>query len=160
MIVRLLNHVVVLKRPFLCVTDASVFYGPALALKHLSAAFCMEWTSLTRWSWVTIRFQAAMSDSISSRLLVGRLFNISKATLCLRFSIGFRFGDWVQCPEVPLGLPFGDQLGTMTWRIVKLTSPQILCEWWEKCTVVGSLSTVRCRCLHFGLMGWRHERSR
>jgi len=29
----------------------------------------------------------------------------------------------------------------LTWRIVKLTSPQLLCEWWEKCTVVSSLST-------------------
>src|SRR6218665_1324188 len=92
-IVSLLNHVVTLKKAVLCVTDASVFYGPALALQHLSAAFCIEWTSLTRWSWVTTRFQAAMSDSISSRLLVGCLFDISKATLCQRFSIGFRSED-------------------------------------------------------------------
>src|SRR6218665_907573 len=68
--------------------------------------------------------------------------------------IQFRgLGRPVQCPEVLLGFPFGDQLGAMTWCIVKLTSPQLLCEWWEKCTVVGSLSTERCRCLQFGLMG-------
>src|SRR6218665_2241253 len=79
---------------FLCVIDASVFYGRALALQRLSAAFCIEWTSLSRWSSVTTWFQTAMSDSISSRLLVGCLFDISKATLCQRFSIGFRSGDW------------------------------------------------------------------
>src|SRR6218665_1526524 len=56
-IVSLLNHVVTLKKAVLCVTDVSVFFGPALALQHLSAAFCIEWTSLTRWSWVTTRFQ-------------------------------------------------------------------------------------------------------
>lgn len=35
----------------------------------------------------------------------------------------------------------------------KLTSPQLLREWWEKCKVVGSSSTVRRRCLQFGLRG-------
>ena len=35
----------------------------------------------------------------------------------------------------------------------KLTSPQLLREWWEKCKVVGSSSTLRCQCLQFGQRG-------
>ena len=54
----------------------------------------IEWTSFMRWSWVTTRCRAAMSDSVSSHLVVGCLFDISKATFCQRFSIGFKSGDW------------------------------------------------------------------
>src|SRR6218665_269447 len=37
--------------------------------------------SLTRWTWVTPRFQAAVSDSINLRLIVGCLLTISKFIL-------------------------------------------------------------------------------
>src|SRR6218665_3653394 len=92
------------------------FMGEPLLFSTCLQRFGIEWTSFTRWSWVTTRFQAAMSDSISSRLLVGCLFDISKATLCQRFSIGFRSGDWAGHSSVLMlfwDFPFGDQLGTM-----------------------------------------------
>src|SRR6218665_1857622 len=50
--------------------------------------------SLTRWWWVTPLFQAAESDSINLRLIVGCLLTISKVILCQRFSIGFLSCDW------------------------------------------------------------------
>jgi len=62
--------------------DQPLLFSPSLQ------RFGIEWTSLTRWSWGTTRFKRVMSDSISSRLLVGCLFDISQATLCQRFSIG------------------------------------------------------------------------
>src|SRR6218665_975966 len=37
--------------------------------------------SLTRWTWVTPRFQPAVSDSINLRLIVGCLLTISKVIL-------------------------------------------------------------------------------
>src|SRR6218665_1799532 len=37
--------------------------------------------SLTRWTWVTPRFQTAVSDSINLRLIVGCLLTISKVIL-------------------------------------------------------------------------------
>jgi len=42
---------------------------------------------------VTIRFQAAISDYISSFWLTGRRFDISTAILCQDFSMGLRSGD-------------------------------------------------------------------
>ena len=52
-----------------------------------------------------------MSDLIS-RLAVGCLLDISKATLFQRFSIGFRSGD-LAGRNVVLAHPVGDQFGTM-----------------------------------------------
>lgn len=40
----------------------------------------------------------------------------------------------------------------------KLTSPELLREWWEKCDIVASPSTVRRRCLQFGLRGCKARR--
>jgi len=40
----------------------------------------------------------------------------------------------------------------------KLTSPQLLRQWWEKCNVTVSSSTVRRRCLNFGLRGCKARR--
>src|SRR6218665_884407 len=92
-IVSLLNYVLEKGRFYLSLMH-QYFMGQPLLFSTCLQRFGIEWTSFTRWSWVAIRFQAVISDSISSRLLVGCLFDISKATLCQRFSIGFRSGDW------------------------------------------------------------------
>jgi len=70
------------------------FMGQPLLFSTCLLRFGIEWTSITKWSWVTTRFQAAMNDSISSHLLVGYLFDISKAVLCQKFLIWFRSGYW------------------------------------------------------------------
>ena len=98
----LFYYLVALKKAdFKCVV-AQYLMGQPLDLITCRQRFGIEWTSLTRWSWVTTRFQEAMSDSISSRLLVGCLLDISEATLCQRFSIsiGLRSGDWAGQPSV------------------------------------------------------------
>src|SRR6218665_674482 len=57
---------------------------------------------LTRWTWVTPRFQAAASDSINLRLIVGCLLTISKVTpqSALEFCP-------IHCPNGRLGQDLG-----------------------------------------------------
>ena len=72
---------VTLKRPLLRLLDGLVYSGPAFAY-NCFWALCLNWMdSLTRWTWVTPRFQVAVSDSINLRLIDGCLLTISKVIL-------------------------------------------------------------------------------
>src|SRR6218665_1073729 len=113
------------------------FMGQPLLFSTCLQRFGIEWPSLKRWSWVTTRFQAAMSDSISSRLLVGGLFDVSRATLRQKFSIGFRSEDWAGQSSVLVLLwdfHLANSFAPMTWRIVilkqELFMEELLC-WWR-----------------------------
>src|SRR6218665_2587220 len=81
--------------------------------------------SLTRWTWVTPRFQAVVSDSINLRLIVGCLLTISKVILTYFILTYFApeilnrihilsLGGQGQRPGLVLALPVGDQFDTMT----------------------------------------------
>jgi len=72
----LLHHVVTFKRrSLLCLSlldgPGLVYFGSACAHHRFSESYRIEWTAWTRWSWLTPRFQAAVSDSINLRLIVG-----------------------------------------------------------------------------------------
>jgi len=76
---------------YVCLTGQYILGQPSLIIAFQHSV----WIELTGWwSWATPQFQAAVSDSINLRLIVGCLLAISKVTLRHRFSIGFISCDW------------------------------------------------------------------
>lgn len=102
----LLYHAAALKIMFYLSLMGQYFMGIA-NLRRID----IERTSMTRRSWVTTWFQAVMSDSINSHLVVEWLLDISTASLhpeiCNRIH-ALGFGGPVRRPAVALAAPFGD----------------------------------------------------
>ena len=88
------NHLVGIEKEVLWTVMPQHLVSHPLFLITCLHRVCIEYTILTRWSWVKTFCLVAMSYSLSSQLLVGFLFDIFKAILCQEFSIGFQYGDW------------------------------------------------------------------